>query len=377
MAEYIKVLGQASGQVASGDTMLNGFPDPNLEFYTTDTTVMNGDTYAANSLTSPLFGHYRHDSGVNSNNSITYRTGVHAPDSANSTGRTNSIYFTSHQNSYRPWWRISSGMATTQKPFLKAGQPYTLSLWAKFSGGYHSYQSNNHWSITAYNGASWFNIIQEKGDASMHNSGLPHNPGWDSPVGNHNNIWNHWGRHYQTFTGQGGTFDFEVKPYNAGFNDWVYLDLDNISLIEGAVPKALLSRRPIDGTSGNPNALYTSPYTTRSEGWQGISYASPTVRKVTGSWVSLYVVPDSRAAVASSIVISNIGTTASTYRIAVVKYGETLSHKSMIAFDHPIVQTSNETMTIGISLAAGDKVMVQSDSDKIQFQLFGSELTVG
>lgn len=377
MAEYIKILGQASGQVASGDTMLNGFPDPNLEFYTTDTTVMNGDTHAANSLTSPLFGHYTHSTGVNSNNTIVYRAGTHAPDSANSTGRTNSIYFNSYNNNYRPHWRIGSGAATTQKPFLKAGQPYTLSLWAKFSGGYYTYTSQNHWSITAYNGASWFNIIEEKGDASMNSNGLSFNPGWDSPVGNHNNLYNHWGRHYQTFTGQGGFFDFEVKPYNHSYNDWTYLDLDNISLIEGAVPKALLPRRPLDGSSGNPNALYTSPYTTRSEGWQGIAYASPTVRKVTGGWVQLYVVPESRAAVASSIVISNIGTTAATYRIAVVKYGETLTHKSMIAFDHPIVQTSNETMTIGVSLAAGDKVMVQSDTDKVQFQLFGSELTVG
>jgi hypothetical protein len=34
-------------------------------------------------------------------------------------------------------------------------------------------------------------------------------------------------------------------------------------------------------------------------------------------------------------------------------------------------------MTIGLSLAAGDKIIVQSDTDKVQFQLFGSELTVG
>lgn len=377
MAEYIKILGQASGQVASGDTMLNGFPDPNLEFYTTDIEVINGDNRTTNSATSPLFGHYSHDSGVNGNNWISYNVGSHAPDSANSTGRTNVIKFGSYNNNYRAYWRISSGAATTTKPFLKAGQPYTLSLWAKFTGGYYTYQNNNHWSIQAYNGSSWFNIIQEKGDATMNGNGLSYNSGWDSPVGNHNNIWNNWGRHYQTFTGQGGTFDFQVKTYNHSYNDWTYLELDNISLIEGAVPKALLSRRPLDGSSGNPNALYTSPYSTRSEGWQGVSFASPTVRKVTGAWVPLYTVPESRAAVASSIVISNIGTTAATYRIAVVKYGEILSHKSMIAFDHPIIQTSNETMTIGVSLAASDRVMVQSDTDKVQFQLFGSELTVG
>jgi hypothetical protein len=373
MAEYIKVLGQASGSVATAETTLNGFPDPQLEYYATNTSH-GGNAYAT---PGPLFGHNRHDSGVNENNTINYVSGEHAPSSANTTGRTNSIQFTSHNNSYRPWWRISNSIPTTTKPYLKAGQPYTLSLWAKFTGGYHGYQSNNHWNITAYNGSSWFNIIEEKGDASMYGNGLQYNPGWDSPVGGHNNIWDHWGRHYQTFTGQGGFFDFQVKPYNAGFNEWIYLYLDNISLIEGAIPKSLLPRRPIDGTTGNPNALYTSPYTTRSEGWSGLSYASPTVRKVTGPWVNLYIVPDNRSAVASSLTISNIGTSAATYRIAVVKYGETLSHKSMLAFDHPIIQTSAETMTLGLSLAAGDKIIVQSDTDKVQFQLFGSELTVG
>lgn len=373
MAEYIKVLGQASGVVATAETTLNGFPDPQLEFYTTNTSH-GGTAYAT---PGPLFGHYAHNSGVNENNTISYLTGEHAPSSANTVGRTNAIQFSSHNNNYRPWWRISSGLTTTTKPYLKAGQPYTLSLWGKFSGSSFMQHSYNHWSITAYNGSSWFNIIEEKGDGSMHDNGLSYNPGWDSPVSNVNNIWNHWGRHYQTFTGQGGYFDLQVKPYNTSHNDWGYLTLDNISLIEGAIPKALLPRRPIDGTSGNPNALYTTPYTTRSEGWQGLAYASPTVRKVTGSWVNLYVVPDNRAAVASSITISNIGTSSATYRIAVVKYGETLSHKSMLAFDHPIVQTAAETMTIGLSLAAGDKVIVQSDTDKVQFQLFGSEVTVG
>ena len=168
-----------------------------------------------------------------------------------------------------------------------------------------------------------------------------------------------------------------AQCYSTHSNRDVVAWLDNIQLLEGAVPFALLSNRATDGTSGNANALYTSPYTTRSEGWSGLTYASPTVRKVTGSWVNLYIVPDNRAAVASSITISNIGNVSATYRIAVVKSGESLSHKSMLAFDHPIIQTSNETMTIGLSLAAGDKIIVQSDTDKVQFQLFGSELTVG
>lgn len=370
MAEYIKILGQASGTIATAETTLNGWPDPNLEFYTTNTSI-------ANAGPGPQWGYTgSYDNGQTSNFNQYYSVSDHSPDSYTA-GRTNSIRFSGHENNHRPYWRVSSTAATTVKPFLKSGQPYTLSLWARFEGGYHAYQNNNRWSMRAYNGSSWLDVIDRNGDSSMHNNGINYKPGWDSPANNTNNIWSSWGRHYQTFTGQGGFFDFEVEAWNQGFNDWVYLWLDSLTLIEGAIPRALLPRKAIDGSSGNPNALYTTPYTTRSEGWQGGSYLSPTIRKVTGSWVNLYVVPDNRAAVASSIVISNIGTTSATYRIAVVKYGESLSHKSMLAFDHPIVQTSNETMTLGISLAAGDKIIVQSDTDKVQFQLFGSELTVG
>lgn len=370
MAEYVKILGQASGTVATAETTLNAFPDPNLERFTTTT----GFEY--NNLTAPQFNYVgSYDNGANSNWGQEYRSDDHAPDSANSSGRTNYLQFRGHENNHRPYWRISATPATTTKTFLKAGQPYTLSLWAKFSGSHHAHQNNNRWSMRAYNGASWVDVISRSGDSSMYQNGLK--TGWDSPVNNTNNIWETWGRHYQTFTGQGGNFDFEIEGWNSGFNEWVYLRVDNFSLVEGAIPKALIPRKPIDGTSGNPNALYTTPYTIRSEGWAALAYQSPTVRKVTGSWVNVYVVPDNRAAVASSLIIANIGTTAATYRVAVVRYGEGLSHKHMLAFDHPINVTSNETMTLGISLAAGDKVIAQSDTDKVQFQLYGSELTVG
>lgn len=372
MAEYIKILGQASGTTATAETTLNGFPDPNFSFYTSTTDIAHGTV-------APQFSYAgNYDNGVNGNWYQTYTTSDHSPNAANTiSGRTQSIFFRGHENNHRPYWRLSASPSTTTKPFLKAGQPYTLSLWAKFSNAYHGYQNNNRWSVRAYNGSSWFDIIDRSGDSSMHQTGLSSNPGWDSPVNNTNHIWDTWGRHYQTFTGQGGTFDMEIEGWNSGFNEWLYFHMDSLSLIEGAIPKNLLPYRPIDGTSGNPNALYTTPYTTRSEGWQALEYRSPTVRKVTGAWQNLYVCPESRAAVASSLIIANIGTVAATYRVAVVKYGEQLSHRHMLAFDHPINVTSNETMTLGISLAAGDKVIVQSDTDKVQFQLYGSELTVG
>ena len=168
---------------------------------------------------------------------------------------------------------------------------------------------------------------------------------------------------------------FDMRTHSHG-GRWAYWYLDNVILLEGAVPRALLPTRPTDGASGNANALYTSPYTVKSEGWQALAYKSPTLRRVTGSWQTLYTVPENRAAVASTLHISNYGTANATYRVAVQKYGESLGSQHILAFDHPITQTSSESLSIGLTLAAGDRVIVQSDVDKITFQLFGSEQTV-
>jgi regulator of extracellular matrix RemA (YlzA/DUF370 family) len=85
---------------------------------------------------------------------------------------------------------------------------------------------------------------------------------------------------------------------------------------------------------------------------------------------------DNSEPVISTITISNSSTSSQSYRIAVQKFGETLASKHFIAFDHPISATQMETLTLGITLGRQDKIIVQSDSDRVVFSAFGSENTL-
>jgi len=359
MPEYIKILGQVTTSAAGTLQQLSMFPDPNFEYYTTNTTHVN-----QTAPQSPLFGFpvSGGNSGVNDNCQITYITSEHAPNSANATGRTNSMYFTNHNNQYHPRWYMNSA-TNLDRPFLKSGQVYTMSFWSKVTDDSgHANNHHGHGGMQYSRGVNNYDIIPY-GDNFPSRATISN--GWVLNA----NMYDTWRQYYTTFTGEGGYFDFNVRIWNHSFSGWVRWYLDNFLIVEGAVPRALLPTRPLDGASGNANALYTSPYTTRSEGWQSTAYRSPTIRRVTGSWQTLYTVPDNRSAVASTLHISNYGTANATYRVAVQKAGETLNSQHILAFDHPITQTSSESLSIGLTLAAGDKIIVQSDVDKITFQL--------
>ena len=364
MPEYIKILGQVTASTAGPLQQLSMFPDPNGEFATTDVTFAHPNQ-------SPLFGvPTDNGGGVNSNCQVGYSASRFAPNSANAGGRTNSFFTSTHSDNMRPLWKMSTNTTGLERPFLKSGQVYTMSFWARSEGGSHWNSHRGHGGIHYSRGAGLYDIIPYTSSVTDHAySGY----GWNDD----SSIQNNWKQWYATFNGEGGFFDLQVQMRNHSFNAWTYFYFDNFTILEGAVPKALLPTRPLDGASGNANALYTSPYTTRSEGWSSLEYRSPTIRKVTGAWQTLYTVPDNRTAVASTLVITNYGTSAATYRIAVQKYGEALASNHILAFDHPIIQTSSESMSIGLTLSAGDRVIVQSDTNKLNFQLFGAEQTVG
>lgn len=364
MPEYIKILGQITTTAAGALQQLSMFPDPNLEYYTTDTTHNN-------TTSGPIFGIPTSggNSGVDSHSQQTYLTGSHAPDSANSTGRTNSLRFYQHGNELHPVWDLNG--TGVDRPFLKSGQVYTLSFWMRAEGTSGYWNSHHgHGGIHYNRGVNQYDIIPYTQNVNNHANT---DYGWVES----GTLYNNWKQWYQTFTGEGGNFNMRFRIWNHSYggrtSHWY---LDNVTLLEGAVPRTLLSTRPPDGASGNANALYTAPYTVRSEGWQKAQYQSPTIRKVTGSWQTLYTCPDNRAAVASTLHVSNFGAANTTYRVAVQKSGETLGSQHILAFDHPITQTSSESLSIGLTLSAGDRVLVQSDVDKITFQLFGSEQTV-
>jgi hypothetical protein len=363
MPEYIKILGQVTTTAAGAVQQLSMFPDPNFEFYTAETTHNN-------TTSGPIFGVPTSggNNGVDSNSQQTYITGDHSPNSANVSGRTNALRFYQHGNEFHPVWELNG--TGVDKPFLKSGQVYTMSFWMKATGASGYWNSHHGHGGVHYNrGVNQYDIIPY-GDNVNNRANSSHISGWT----NDDTLYNNWKQFYTTFTGEGGSFNLKFRIWNHSYSGRTsHWTIDNFTLLEGAVPIALLPTRPSDGSSGNANALYTAPYTIRSEGWQKLPYQSPTIRRVTGSWQTLYTVPDNRTAVASTLHIANYGAANTTYRVAVQKAGETLESKHIFAFDHPITQTSSESLSIGLTLSAGDRVLVQADVDKITFQLFGSE----
>jgi hypothetical protein len=127
-------------------------------------------------------------------------------------------------------------------------------------------------------------------------------------------------------------------------------------------------------STGGTNSSLTAPFTGRySSTWSGTANNSTTVTNFAGAAVDLYTVPAGSSAVVSTIAVTNPTTSATTFRIAVVPSGGTLELKHWIAFDIPLSANSTTTLTLGLTLAAGDKIKVSNDTTNIIFSAYGSE----
>lgn len=88
----------------------------------------------------------------------------------------------------------------------------------------------------------------------------------------------------------------------------------------------------------------------------------------------LFEVPNAKQFVASTLAICNLSTsTATTYRVAVVPSGETLSSKHYLRYDKELAAASDANMTWGMSLPALAKVYVRAGSVDVAFTLFGAK----
>ena len=385
MASEYKILGQIQAVSAASQENINLYPDPNHERYSESQEIGGADALSTASATGSIWTWY---GGNTSHTSQHWPMGNSSYGGTQSSGRTGYVRFNNHShdgNSVKTW-RLDPAKTGS----LVAGRTYTLNLWAHAHEDHGANHHGQH-SITNLNyfdGASWQPIIHsaESFNTTYLNNGLNTQAGEQLQTdqngvrGNSESSWaGGWRQWYKTFTAAASApFNMEVRLRSYSTNFWTRLNLDNVYLTEGAVPKALIPTKAPDGSSGNALALHTSPFTTRSEGWAALPYQSPTVRKFTGEWKTLYTVPDlvSASAVCSTMTISNSGSTSASYRIAVQKAGETLEAKHMIAFDHPISATQMETLTLGITLGRQDKIIVQSDTDRLTFSLFGSENTL-
>jgi hypothetical protein len=91
--------------------------------------------------------------------------------------------------------------------------------------------------------------------------------------------------------------------------------------------------------------------------------------------VDVYTVPANTQAVISTIVIANRTASDATYRIALRPGGATLANEHYIAYDVTVGLSDSTTMTLGITLSAGDVVTIYSSSPNVSFNLLGSEIT--
>lgn len=354
MATAYKILGQIQGISAASQQNLNLYPDPNMERYGSDTSASNPGT----------LGIWYQGTWTDGSVHTEYLTsGGQGSDLAGKTNWTRTRMHANHsgQDAY---WSLKPAM----RPYLDPSKTYTLSFWYKHWNDNNSYHHGG--------GQSYHSIGYGKNNESQ--GGVNVQAGNGSHGQHDTGAWNNWKQHYATFVGTGSYFSLNVRNHGHYSGTTYYNGIDNVYLAEGAIPLALIPSKAPDGSTGNPNALYTAPFTVRSEGWAGTANESATVRKLTGAWQTLYSVPDvdGTNAVCSTLSISNMAPSSATYRVAVQKSGESLTAKHIVAFDTPIVGNGVDSLTLGMTLGRSDKILVQSDSDKVNFSLFGSENSI-
>lgn len=89
----------------------------------------------------------------------------------------------------------------------------------------------------------------------------------------------------------------------------------------------------------------------------------------------LYTVPSGGSAVASTLVATNRGTTATKVRVAIRVAGAAISDKAYIVYDLNVPGSNGHVSTIGIALGSQDVVSVYSLNGSVSFNLFGQETT--
>jgi glucose-6-phosphate dehydrogenase assembly protein OpcA len=90
---------------------------------------------------------------------------------------------------------------------------------------------------------------------------------------------------------------------------------------------------------------------------------------------TLYTVPSSTSSIVSTLSVANIGSTATTFRVAVRPAGATLANQHYLAYDVSIPANDTTILTLGLSLATTDVVTVYAGNANVAFSLFGTEIT--
>ena len=149
-----------------------------------------------------------------------------------------------------------------------------------------------------------------------------------------------------------------INGYNYSIRTNINAPTDNLTYVA-----------PYNAISTVTNVTTTA--TTTAANSSAIGWASP------GAYRDIYTAPASTSAVVSSLLVSNLATSATTYRITVVPSGQTLGLKHFVCFDESIAANTSVTRTLGLTLAAGDKLQVVSanTTETISAMAFGSEIS--
>jgi hypothetical protein len=108
----------------------------------------------------------------------------------------------------------------------------------------------------------------------------------------------------------------------------------------------------------------------------------PTNYKVLGqvapssnSDTNLYTVPAGTQAIVSTIVVANRALETPLYRIAIRPGGATIANIHYVAYDVSVGPGDSTTITLGLTLGAGDIITVRANTANVTFNAFGSEIT--
>jgi hypothetical protein len=89
---------------------------------------------------------------------------------------------------------------------------------------------------------------------------------------------------------------------------------------------------------------------------------------------TLYTVPASTSAVASTLTVCNMGGSQTSFRVAVRGGGAAIANKHYLYYDLTIPGNDAFASTIGLALSSGDVVSVYAANTNLAFSLFGQEI---
>jgi hypothetical protein len=91
---------------------------------------------------------------------------------------------------------------------------------------------------------------------------------------------------------------------------------------------------------------------------------------------TLYTVPADTSAVISTLTIANQTGSSATYRIAIRPSADgTTTAKHWIVYGATVAASDSTMLTLGLTLAAGDKIQIYASTANLSFSAFGSEIS--